>query len=249
MFTFIIFAAIGLLLVVLGAVVRFKRAWWLINGINTYSEERRAKIDLNATCVWLGTSLMACGVVFIVGGLLTWLISEVVLAFVIPLFLIIFLVAIVHIRKFDGNNFDEQTGRETGKSKAMTIGIAAVILAPLVIILVVMLPGFTDPTVTIEGGSLVISGSYGVTVDRGDVVSVTLVNELPRLARTSGFGTGTILKGRVSGPGGAGRAFLRLNNPPYLYMELQGSPRYIYLNLSDPDDTRELHRQITAWRR
>jgi uncharacterized membrane protein len=233
MLIFLVFGAVGLVLAVLGAVVRFRRAWWLINGINTASEERRAKMDLDAICVWAGTSVMAGGALFIVGGVLSWLVSEMVLAVVIPVFLILLLGTILSVRKFDGNNFDE-AGRETGKSKAKTLGIAALVLLPLIIILAAMIPGFADPAVTIEGGSLTIGGMYGITIARSDAASAELVNELPALMRTGGFGTGTRLIGRVRGPAGAGRAYLRLSNPPYI---------------RDPDGTRELHRQIAAWLR
>jgi len=245
MLMFLVFGAVGLLCIVLGAVVRFKRAWWLINGINTSTEERRAKMDLDAICIWTGTALMIGGALFILGGLLSWLVNEMAFLFMLPVFLFVILGAFLYVRRFDGNNFDENGKIKQGK----TALILAATLLPLVVVAILIIPGFRETSVTIEGDTLTIHGAYGLTVHRGDIASVELVDNYPRMTRVNGIGTGTQLKGHVSGPGGRGRAYLKLNNPPYIHLVLREGTNYVYLNLGDPGDTRALHQQITAWRR
>jgi hypothetical protein len=243
MYLFLLFAGIGLLMVVLGAIIRFKRAWQLINGINTSTPERRAKMDLDAICIWAGTAIMLGGALFIIGGALSWLVGEIVFAGVIPLFLIIILGAVFYIRRFDGNNYNEDGTLKKGK----TVLVSLAIFIPLVVLAVFLVIGFRGPDISIEGDSLVISGMFGTTLSRNEIAEVSLVNEIPALTRIAGMSSTNQLSGRVRSPAGSGRAYI-YRTPPYIHIILHGDSGFMYLNFNHPDETRALFHQIQSWR-
>ena len=57
---------IGILLIILGYLVRFKQWSWLIAGYNTSSKEEKAKYDKVALCTAVGNFMfIAGGIVFI----------------------------------------------------------------------------------------------------------------------------------------------------------------------------------------
>lgn len=109
--------------------------------------------------------------------------------------------------------------------------------------------GFREPVVFIDGDMLVIrSSDCGVTLHWREIYSVRLINELPTLTRGDGFGAFNTQRGRVRTSNlGEGLAYIRVNNPPYIYLELISDDNYVFLNLHDADDTRELYRSIRVW--
>jgi len=68
------------------------------------------------------------------------------------------------------------------------------------------------------------------------------------LTRLGGFGVANTQRGQVRIRNlGEGYAFIRANDPPYIFIELPDS--YVFLNLHNANDTRQLYTDIQAWLR
>ena len=123
-------------------------------------------------------------------------------------------------------------------------------IIPVVTVMIVssFVTGFREPVVKMDGDELIIKSSYGVTITKNEVSSVRLIDEMPTLTRGDGFGVGNTQKGKISISNlGEGFAYIRLGSPPYIYIELSGNDNYVFLNLHDANDTRELFENIQAW--
>ncbi len=134
------------------------------------------------------------------------------------------------------------------KSSIIKIIIAAIILVGIVMIIRDFVLGFRQPVVLMDGDKLIIQSSYGVTVTKSEIYAVRLIEELPTLIRGKGFGVGNIQKGRVKVSNlGEGLAYVKVPSSPYIYLELVNNDNYVFLNLYDANDTRELYENIQAW--
>ena len=127
----------------------------------------------------------------------------------------------------------------------------AIILVLAVMIISSFVRGFREPAVFMDGNELIIRSAYGVTVTRSEISSVRLISEMPTLTRGDGFGFGNTQKGQISISNlGEGLAYVKVNNPPYIYLELNsGNGNYVFLNLHKANDTLELFENIRAWLR
>ena len=109
--------------------------------------------------------------------------------------------------------------------------------------------GFREPSVIMDGNELTILSPYGVTLAKGDIKTVRLLNEIPPLIRRGGFGVLNTQKGKVKVSNlGEGLAYVKVPNPPYIYIELTvGGGNYVFINLHDADDTLEMYENIQVW--
>ncbi len=127
--------------------------------------------------------------------------------------------------------------------------MVAIIMVVAVMTISSFVRGFREPVVFMDGDKLIIQSSYGVTVTKSEINSVRLIKEIPTLIRGDGFGVGNTQKGQVKISNlGEGLAYVKMPSPPYIYLELNGvSGNYVFLNLHDANDTRELYGSIQAW--
>jgi len=92
--------------------------------------------------------------------------------------------------------------------------------------------------------------NYGITVSKSPVDSIRLLNEMPTLTHLGGFGVGNTQRGQVRIHNlGEGLAFIRANSPPYIFIELLNTGNYVFLNLHNANDTRQLYRDLQEWLR
>lgn len=134
------------------------------------------------------------------------------------------------------------------KSFIIKISAAVIISVFMFMFIGSFVRGFREPVVSMAGDELIIRSSYGVTIAKRDIYSVRLIYEIPTLTRGGGFGVGNTQKGRVKVSNlGEGLAYVKVPNPPYIYLELLCIENYVFLNLHDADDTRELYENIQAW--
>jgi hypothetical protein len=122
-------------------------------------------------------------------------------------------------------------------------------IAVLVIVLIAwMFYAHTQPP-SIELSSEhveVASGLYSAEIPIAAVRSVTLVEELPRIAtRTNGFAAGGTLRGHFRlEEWGRGRLFINRRTPPYVVVRTADS--FVVVNFEDGARTRELYGRLAA---
>lgn len=108
--------------------------------------------------------------------------------------------------------------------------------------IVVMLVSISRPNrIEICDGSLVISGSYPMTVTPDGIKTAELLDSLPKITiRTNGFALGDSMTGHFRMKGiGACRLYLKMNRPPFVHIVTSGG-KHIFFNTEEPSRTREL---------
>ena len=108
--------------------------------------------------------------------------------------------------------------------------------------------GFREPRVRIDGDQLIIQTPNGITLDIHDIREVRLLQEIPTLTRVGGFGVLSTQRGQArTSQFGNGLAFVRINPPPYIFLELRTVDNYVILNLHEMERTQVLYREILDW--
>ncbi|MDR1693558.1 MAG: DUF3784 domain-containing protein [Oscillospiraceae bacterium] len=242
----VIFSLVGALLIGFGALVRFKKNYMIISGINTSTPERRAQMDLDAICRVVGNALMLGGGLFIAAGVCFALSLTLAPLVMIPLFFALIFGTWIYVQKYDKN----YTANRSKRSKILLIVIVCLVSAAICVLVGgMMVSDANPPVVTMDGSILKIDAVFGCEIGRGSVTSANLTATLPPLVRTVGSGIGPYLKGAVSGGGlGAGRAYVKTDAPPFILLTLNSpDEHYLYLNLRTPEETETLYADIQTW--
>jgi len=134
------------------------------------------------------------------------------------------------------------------KSLKIKAFVIAVIAVAVILIINSFYQGFREPRVRIDGNRLIIQTPNGITLDIQDIREVRLLQEIPTLTRVGGFGVLSTQRGQVrTSQFGNGLAFVRLNPPPYIFLELRTVYNYVILNLHDAENTQTLYEDIRLW--
>lgn len=94
---------IGLLLLVLGYLIKYKKWSWMIAGYNTSSKEEKEKYDELALCSFIGSFLFLLACILFVGALGSYLGAYWLISFSWFLFTVIIIMGVVYMNT--GNRF------------------------------------------------------------------------------------------------------------------------------------------------
>ena len=100
-------------------------------------------------------------------------------------------------------------------------------------------------TVIFSVNNIEFTGKYGITIQADQIKNVELLDNIPHIKiRTNGVGLGNILKGHFTlDEIGRCHLFLRLPNPPYLYIELNNGKKILF-NSTDTTYTKNIYQRI-----
>ena len=237
-------------LLIIGLLIKYKKAYGLISGYNTMSPEKKRNVDIeglgrlvaNLCFLLAGLILIAAALAFagltVLAGIGFALILPVVLYFV------------VKAQKYDGNTRDENGRMKTG-TKVMigvVIGVFVLISAGVGVLLYhsSMPAGYA-----FEDGVLKISGMYGQEVPVNEITGLELKDSIPEvLMKTNGSGLGSMLKGYFKLKDiGEAKLFVDTSRKPYIFLTTNRS-QLIILNCEEGQKTKELYNQlIKAWQK
>ena len=122
-------------------------------------------------------------------------------------------------------------------------------IAPAVLLAVTavsVLSGNSSLRVEMTPQAVVVHGSFGTTVPFADITSVSLVDTLPHLRRTMGYGGWGTMRGRAASRdlGERGHAYVTVNAPPFVVATT--SQGFLVFNTDDPARTRRLFDELRA---
>ena len=236
----LISGGVTLLLVILGALIKYRRWYWLIAGYNTAPASEKAKYDIIKLGRFLGNGL------FVLAGL--WFVTFCSYSLGQPILslalIAIFVFALIFI-VLTAQRFHSDSRRQKG---TLHPGLRIALLLIISISIFVgglLIYGARPTTVTVDATTVTIGGMYGLEIPLTEIVSVSLERELPPIRRKiNGFDLGNILKGDFALQGlGRGRLFLYAERPPYIHLKL---PReFVFLNFADSTQTAAVCAEIT----
>ena len=112
----------------------------------------------------------------------------------------------------------------------------------MVFVAFILALSFRPTRITVGEESIKISGMYGREIPFSDILSVDLLDTLPRMTRTNGSDTWNRLKGhfRIKN-GGNCMVFVHKQAP---YIELRTTDKLYYLNADSREETDQLYQEI-----
>jgi len=233
----------GGLLFFMGLVVHKGKAYFLISGYNTYSKEKKEKVQVEDIAKNMGLYGYVNGAAGVLAALLSYVGVKNLLLPVMVVFFVSTGVLLVTSQKYDRNMYDEE-GKMTRKNKGqmMLLGIFSLAL----VIFVGGLFWYSSQAITVsyKEDSFELHGMYGEEVFYEELLQVELVEDLPQiLMRTNGSALGEHLRGhfRLEEVGSA-KLLLRKDRPPYILLKTESG--LIYVNLKTVEETKALYETI-----
>ena len=148
-------------------------------------------------------------------------------------------------KRMAGMGWTINTGRPAGKA----IGLATLALIVAVIGFVAY-SGSRDYQITVRGDQMVIDAAmYDLTIERDQVASVSVINQLPSGTRTNGYGGMEKSYGHFYFDGyGACMIYVYNDADSYIVMQLKGGdPGYVIVNGQTGKETQALYQTISSW--
>ena len=208
-----------------------------MSGYNTMTYRQKKNVDIESLTSTYKKGFTIIGIVTSLGSLFfIWMKLYVVatILLIAPLMVGI-LILMVITQKYDHN-----------KQSKLKRNLPVIVVSGIIIVITIFFLYSASPTkVEFLDNSMKFTGHYGVTIQTNQIEKVELLDNIPHIkTRTNGLGLGNILKGhfRLSELGKC-RLFLRLPNPPYLYIELTGGDKILF-NSTDPTYTLDIYNKI-----
>ncbi|MGI6065397.1 MAG: DUF3784 domain-containing protein [Bacillota bacterium] len=232
-----------LLLIGLGILVKYYKAYWLISGYNTMSKEKKEKVDVEGLAKFTGNVCFVMGALMLLATVMIMIGQEVLGGIVFAAFIPLSIYLIVKSQKYDGNTKNPD-GTMTKKSKMIVGGISAFLLLTAIGIGVLLYYSNKPPVYVIENETFQIQGLYGEKIPIEEISEVSLKNSLPKIiSRTNGSSLGSKKKGhfRLESLGKA-KLFLDTTKPPFIY--LKKNDTLIIFNCNESEETAELFHDL-----
>lgn len=124
--------------------------------------------------------------------------------------------------------------------------LPTIIVGTIILLASISLFYSSRPTkVIVFDNDIKFTGLYGMTIQIKQIENAELLNNIPRIKiRTNGLGLGHIQKGHFTlDEFGKCRLFLRLPNPPYLYIQLKNGEKIVF-NSTDSLHTKDIYNMI-----
>lgn len=234
-----------IILVVIGFLIKYKKAYWLISGYNTMPAEKKKNVNIEelarlmANVCFIIAAIILCASAFMFIGKMA--VSGIVFALMFP----VIIYTLIKAQRFDGNAFNSEGKMKTG-SKALIGSVIAVLVG------VGVLLNFSSKPAeyTLENGIFNISGMYGQEVAINKINSLELKDTMPEvLTRTNGSALGTTLKGYFKLKDiGKAKLFVDTSKPPFIYVKTNSIT--IILNCEESEKTKAFHEKLkTEWQK
>lgn len=244
----IIFLLISGLLLGLGIAIKYGKAYNLISGYNTSPAHEKEYMIAKGLGDFVGRQLMITAAAPILGLILhksgfVWGIEAGMV-----LLLILVFYTVIAAQRFNPPPSDDPTSIKKARSRKHLM-IASMILTVLICagVGVDIALVSREPQFTLEPTGMLISGSYGVSINYSDIDKIELKPALPEVGiKNHGLNLGPILKGHFDVKGlGPSLLFLRSNQGPVIIIYRPGR-QPVLINFTDPQQTVDLYKQLQA---
>lgn len=231
------------ILAVIGALIRFKKAYWLISGYNTMSREKKEKVDIEGLGRFTGNICFVYAAVILAAIIFMVLNVSVAALVVFALLLPLIIYTLVKAQQYDGNTRNEK-GEMNRKTKWVIASISLVVILTAAGVGTLLYYSSKPAEYSVENGVFSISGLYGQKIQTREISDIQLKESLPEiLMKTNGSALGDKYKGHFKLKDvGKATVFLDRSQPPFIYIKA-GSKVY-FLNCNEPGDTKALFEKL-----
>lgn len=243
----ILYLAVSGIIFLLGVVIKYFKAYYLIAGYNTASKEEQQYMADKGIGDFAGRQLMIIAAAPLVGLILerAGFIWGTAVGSVLLLVLVFY--TVIAARRYASPPSFYSSGRVKGTpSNSKTAIIALVISAVIVIVVFGMIYWIAQPTDYVLGqNELRISGAYGTVIPYSDIENLELSETIPSLVkRTNGLSMGSIKKGHFkTKEKGNALLFMRSNSGPVIIIQRK-EEKMVMINFAEPEETKILYQQL-----
>lgn len=233
----------GIILAIIGCLIKYKKAYWLISGYNTMSAEKKKNVHIEGLGRFVSSVCFVIATIIFVATIFIALGKNTESVIVFALLLPVIIYTLINAQKYDGNARNDE-----GKMKKGTKLLIGLIISFLVLVAigVCFLLYFSNipAEYTLQNGILNISGMYGQEIPIYDISSLELKETLPAaLLRTNGSALGNMYKGYFKLKDiSKAMLFLNVSKPPFIY--LRSNTQTIILNCNDSEKTKILYEKL-----
>ena len=228
-------AAVILLFLILGWVIRKKEGYWLISGFTTRPKEEQEQLIDNGYPQKVGGLLILTAVGMMI--LLPLMFTSFKYAMEVQFgFMIVFLLGgIIYLTKYE-------IPKKRNRSYIISISLFILVIGGISVLSYFSYQGYELVT---KKESFEITGMYGDEWAYEEIIKVDLMEKLPEVTvRTNGVGLPTLSKGHFKVTGyGSSLLFIQKGSSPYIYIELKD--KKIFINDKEPENTRLWYQQLS----
>ena len=216
----------------------------LINPYGNLPPERKELVDIEGLKKACAIILSATGFLLVVTAALhlTKVVDEDVCGVTLMVLVFAMMVPLsIAMKRYNAFGRNQSNKMEkTGKTARIAWGFAWVVMVFAAVMLAL---SFRPTRISVGEEAIKISGMYGREIPFSDIVSVDLLEEMPRIvSRINGSDTGNRLKGHFRLKGGEKCILFIVRKAPYI--EMRTTDALYYLNDNDREKTETLYRQI-----
>ncbi len=235
----------AVILVGLGLLIKYKKAYWLIAGYNTMPAEDKKSVDIEGLGRFIANILFVLAAIVLVASIMIIfkqiILSEIAFVLIIP----VIIYTLIGAQKFVGNT-GNSSGRMKTRSKVvmlLTIAVLAVVAGGAAILLN---SSSKAPEYTVDSGIFKISGMYGTEIPLNKISNLALKESMPEVTyKSNGSGLGTIYMGHFELEGiKKARLFVDTSKPPFIYFEYESESYFI--NCKDSEETADLYKLLSV---
>lgn len=223
MLSIIFISVICIIFIVLGVAISKYKCYWLISGYNMQSKEEKSKVDIEKIAKHMGRMCYLIAFLIFIGAIVSKYFQISILPFIITLLIIVF-GYLIYMQKFDHN--------KKSKSEIMVMVVIGFITFAIMIITFSFV---NEPNnIIIKEDSIVIDGSYGITLKREDIKEIKLVDNIPEMGfKSNGYSDGgAIKKGDFKLKNGEKvKLYVQSNKGPYIKISTVNFD--VYINYKD----------------
>lgn len=227
-----------LLLAGIGYAVKYRKAYWLINGYRYLSDEQKKDVDIEGLGRFLGNSLFVSAVLAAASFALLAFNQVgyglgalgVLLAFVIYM--------AVAAQRFMHKGTER---KHMSKQMIVTLVLLAIVLGGSAVGVYALINASIQPVqYNISADTLEIKCMFGEKVKLADIQGLEVMQAMPEIKeRTNGAAMNGVLRGSfMLASGTAARIFTENENPPFIHFK-SGQKEYL-INLATAEETNKL---------
>lgn len=242
----IIFLLISGLLFGLGIAIKYGKAYNLISGYSTSTAQEKEYMKEKGMGDFVGRQLMITAAAPLLGLILYKLGFVWGVEVGMALLLILVFYTVIASQRFNPPPSDDPESVKKVRTKKLII-LVSIIFTVLICSGVTIDISLTsrEPQFTLEQTQMVISGSYGVSINYADIDKLELKPTLPEIGfKNNGLNLGPILKGHFDVKNvGPSLLFLRSNQGPVIIIYRTGH-QPVLINFTDPQQTEALYQKL-----
>jgi len=234
----IIALVLSLVFGALGFIVTENNAKYILSGYNTMSEQDRQQFDIVSYVKLFKRFHLILAATLFGGVCLLSLVNNNWASLFMTVFpLAAYLYFLIRSAKY-------HQGKSGQKAGAYIVG--GVLVVVIAVLLITSFSDYKSSELTLGSKKLEIKGSYGVTLDKGEIREQKVVNELPSIShKSNGFAAGDYAKGRFETSDG-NSIWLFVNKKASHFLLIRSSKGDIYYS-HDEMDMQQLSRNVAQW--